>query len=52
VTDVYKNVVRISQGKKAFGTRRRRWEDNIKNELKDIRRENVDSIHPEHERIH
>jgi hypothetical protein len=45
VSNVYKILVGKPEGKRSLGRPRRRWEDNIRVDLKDIGWEGVDWIH-------
>jgi hypothetical protein len=45
VRNTYKVLVRNPEGKRPLGRPRRRWEDNIRMELGEIRWEGVDWIH-------
>jgi hypothetical protein len=44
ITDAYNILVRKSEGKRPLGRRRRRWEDNIRIDLWEMRWGNVDWI--------
>jgi hypothetical protein len=48
--NVYKILVGKPEGKRSLGRLRRRWEDNIRMDLKEIGWENVDRIHVAHVR--
>jgi hypothetical protein len=43
--NVYKSVIGKPEGKSPFGRPRRRWEDTIRMDLKEIGFDNVDWIH-------
>jgi hypothetical protein len=43
--NAYKFVIGKSEGKRPLGRRRRRWEDNIRMDLRELGCEDVDWIH-------
>jgi hypothetical protein len=45
VRDAYNILVGGPEGKRPLVSPRRRWEDNIRTDLREIRREGVDWIH-------
>jgi hypothetical protein len=50
VRNGYNILIGKPEGKRPFGIRRRRWEDNIRKDCRDICREVVDWIHVDRDR--